>query len=260
MPVTVLNFYKFADLADPAALRDAWGQVSRSRRLLGTVLIAAEGVNVALSGEGDDLAAFVAWVRLDARFADVDAKWSSGNGQPFKRLEVRVKPWIIRFAEAGDPTVPAIRSGARLAPAELRSLLEAPRPDVVIVDTRNDYETEHGHFAGAACLPIRRFTEFPAAFAAAFAGQRDKMLVFYCTGGIRCEKAVAWAAARGWRAAQLDGGILGYFKAEGGRGFDGRCFVFDDRWLVDAGLGEAEDTAVAVAAGAPRLQPKPVRN
>jgi UPF0176 protein len=133
----------------------------------------------------------------------------------------------------------------------MRTLLASPRDDVVLVDTRNDYETDYGSFNGAVRLPVRTFTEFPAAFEARFGDAKDKTFVFFCTGGVRCEKVVPWAAARGYtRATQLDGGILAYFERHGSAGFDGDCFVFDARWLVDGALAE-------VGLSQPPSPPKP---
>jgi UPF0176 protein len=152
-------------------------------------------------------------------------------------MEVKVKRWIIRFAEANDPAVHAILEGDRMTPSEVKAALEEKADDFIIVDTRNDYETDVGAFAGAVKLPIKTFTEFPQAFLAAFPDQRDKRILFYCTGGVRCEKVVPWAKAQGFdRATQLDGGILKYLEEHGGAHYQGDCFVFDDRFQLDGDL------------------------
>ena len=139
---------------------------------------------------------------------------------------------------------PAIRPAAGRAPAvdpvTLRRWLETGRDDdgreVVLLDTRNAFEVDHGTFAGALDWRLEKFTEFPDAAAAHRDELVDKTVVSFCTGGIRCEKAALVLREDGIDARQLDGGILGYFEHVGGDGFDGDCFVFDERRTVDARL------------------------
>lgn len=239
MSHTIINFYKFVHLDDPQGLRDGWKALGHRLGLVGTILIATEGVNAALSGERDALDAFTAEVHRDPRFADVVVKSSVGETEPFHKLVVKVKRWIIRFAEAADPDVDAIGTGRRIGPEALRDLLRDRPDDVVVVDTRNDYEFAYGTFRGARTLPIRRFTEFPEVFNATFGHERDKTYVFFCTGGVRCEKVVPWAESQGFKHSyQLDGGILAYFKDVGGEAYEGDCFVFDERWLLQPELKE----------------------
>lgn len=123
-----------------------------------------------------------------------------------------------------------------------------------MLDTRNLQEIEHGAFAGALTLPIARFTDLPAALAPHRASLSDATVVSYCTGGVRCEKAALWMRASGMdNVLQLDGGILGYFEAVGGLGYEGRCFVFDERVALDPALAPLLDREVA-----PQPQPEPV--
>jgi UPF0176 protein len=240
MSCTVLNFYKFVHLDNPRDLRYPWRDEARRLGLRGTILLAPEGVNCALAGEQAALDAYLDYIRQDLRFADVEPKWSVAPSLPFRRMEVKVKRWIIRFAEARDPGVADILAGERMTPDELKALLADGADDLVIVDTRNDYETEVGTFDGAMCLPIKTFTEFPKAFLAA--AEQDpslkaKRILFYCTGGVRCEKVVPWAKAQGFdKATQLDGGILRYFEQHGSSHYQGDCFVFDDRFQLDGQL------------------------
>ncbi|MBM4253924.1 MAG: sulfurtransferase [Deltaproteobacteria bacterium] len=237
MSFSVINFYKFVQIDDAKALRYPWRDEARRLGLLGTILLAPEGINCALAGEANALEAFLGYLKSDVRFADVVPKWSETPKRPFRRMEVKVKRWIIRFAEASDPSVAAILGGDRMSPAELKAALEEQAGDFIVVDTRNAYETDVGAFTGAVRLPIKTFTEFPDAFLAALGDQRDKQIVFYCTGGVRCEKVVPWAKAHGFeRATQLDGGILRYFEEQGSAHYEGDCFVFDDRFQVDGAL------------------------
>lgn len=252
----IINFYEFVEL-DALHERRAAHRLEGTRLgLTGTIQLAPEGLNVALSGEQTALEAYIAFVRADPRLAGVTPKWSTGESNPFHGLHVKVKGWIIRFSDDEPVPVEAIRAGARIDAEAFRALLRESRDDVVVVDTRNLYETEYGRFAGAESLALDRFTQFPEAFLSRYGDRRDRTYVLYCTGGVRCEKAVAWAGQQGFDSCyQLDGGVLGYFDRCGGEGWEGSCFVFDQRWLVDAQLAETDDEA----AGIDRLQPKPSR-
>lgn len=248
----IINFYKFVELDSLEEFRAALREEAHRLDLRGTVLIAPEGLNCGMYGESDALEAFLGWLRSDARFADVAPKWSDARTPPFEGLQVKVKNWIIRFADDEPLPIEAIRAGSRIGPDEFRALLREDRDDVVVVDTRNLYETDYGRFAGAEVLDLTSFTAFRAKFLERFGEQRDKTYIMYCTGGVRCEKSVAWAEQHGFRALQLDGGILGYFERCGSEGYEGQCFVFDNRWLLDASLSEVDDPGFG-----PRRQPKP---
>ncbi len=232
--VSIVNFYKFVELPHPSLLRDNWKREVLQLGLLGTILLAPEGVNGALAGPADALVTFLEFLKSDPLFTSLSPKWSEAPSPPFKRLEVKVKRWIIRFAEEGDPEVQKINTAPRMSPAEVLRNLEDRPDDFIVVDTRNDYETECGMFAGAVRLPIKNFTEFPETFLKTFADAKDKTFLFYCTGGVRCEKVVPWAVDQGFTGAtQLDGGILKYFEEFGTKQYDGHCFVFDDRVQLD---------------------------
>jgi UPF0176 protein len=248
------SFYKFVALDDLEGLKAALLAEGHACGLIGSILLAPEGLNVALAGEQAGLERFVAWLQRDPRFADVSPKLSDGDRRPFRKLYVKIKRWIIRFADDLVQTPEEIHAGARIPPSEMRRLLEERPEDVVLVDTRNWYETDYGSFAGAERLPIKRFTQFREAFLERFADQKDKTYVFFCTGGVRCEKVTPWAVDAGFaKATQLDGGILKYFEEYGTEGFEGTCFVFDGRWLVDGALQETDDDALSL-----RIQPKPL--
>lgn len=252
----VINFYKFLELSDDdmVAIRASHLGFLGQYSCLGSILIAPEGLNVAVWGAKDVLDRYVAMVKADPRFADIVVRYSAGRLVPFKALYCKVKPWIIRFADDLEFPVEDITNGERLAPAELaRTLAQGIPDDTVLIDTRNVYEYEFGRFEGAKGLPIDHFTEFTTAFEAAYGDQRDKKFIFYCTGGVRCEKVVPWAKTRGFdRVTQLDGGILGYFDEVGAAHYEGRCFVFDRRWILDATLSEVDDADDTI-----RRQPKP---
>ena len=239
-----LRAYRFVTLDDAAALRDAIHARATALELKGTVLVAAEGINLNLAGAAPELEEFIAWLRADARFADLQAHYSepiggcSGGalGKPYQRLKVKLKREIIRMDR---PAIrPAAGRAAALAPQTLARWLAAGHDDagrpLALLDTRNGFEVDAGRFAGAIDWRLARFGDFPAALAAHRAELAGKTVVSYCTGGIRCEKAALLLREEGIEAWQLDGGILGYFEAVGAAHFDGTCFVFDQRETVAA--------------------------
>jgi UPF0176 protein len=231
---TTLNIaaYRFVAIDDAPVLRERLHAHAAALGFKGTVLLAAEGINLFLAGAADALRGFVAWLREDERFAGLEVKESWSDAPPFGRLRVKVKAEIIRMDR------PAIRPVQGRAPsvdgATLARWLDAGHDDagrpVVTLDTRNAFEVGHGRFAGAIDWQLQRFGDFPQALEANRAALAGKTVVSYCTGGIRCEKAALLMAEAGVEnVLQLDGGILKYFEQTGGRHFEGRCFVFDAR-------------------------------
>ncbi len=251
MSPTIRNIaaYRFVEIADPDALAAqvrAWAQAGG---LLGSVLVAPEGINLFLAGEPAAVDAFLAQLRADARFADIEVKASTSRTPPFARLKVKVKPEIIAFRRPGASPLRRARAPA-VAPATLRRWIAQGHDDdgrrVALLDTRNREETAHGTFRDALVLPIDNFTELPAALAPHRESLRDATVVSFCTGGIRCEKAALWMLDAGMdNVLQLEGGILGYFEAVGGHGYDGRCFVFDARIALDPALAPLSDAGEA---------------
>jgi len=242
-PILNISAYLFTPLNDTATLRESIRSQAAARSLKGTVLLADEGINLFLAGHEDGVRAFVDWLRHDARFAALQPKESRSRDLPFGKLLVKVKREIIRMNH------PTIRPQASRAPAvdatTLARWLDAGHDDggrpVVMLDTRNAFEIEHGRFHGAIDWKIHKFSEFPQALLAHRAELEGKTVVSYCTGGIRCEKAALFMAAAGVEnVLQLDGGILKYFEETRGRHFDGECFVFDAREAVDASLAEVD--------------------
>jgi UPF0176 protein len=237
---SVLNIsaYLFTHLDDPSALREVLLARAEHRALKGTILLAEEGINMFLAGPAEAVRGFVDDLRADARFAELTTKESWSDEQPFRKMLVKVKREIIRMDR------PTIRPGAGRAPAvdpkTLHRWLERGLDDdgreVVLLDTRNAFEVDHGTFAGALDWRIEKFTEFPDAATRHRGDLEGKTVVSFCTGGIRCEKAAIHLREEGVDALQLDGGILGYFEHVGGAHFDGDCFVFDERRTVDAAL------------------------
>ena len=249
-PTLNVSGYLFTAVDDPEALRERLERELGACAVRGTVLVAAEGINVALAGDAAAVARARAALAADPRLAPLRLKESRSEAVPFGRLKVRVRPEIIAFD--GGRLDAAARAPA-VTPDELaRWLDDGPdgggpgdgpgggRRAVRLLDARNAYEVEAGAFEGAIDLGIDHFGEFRDAVEAALAdGTLDPAapLVTYCTGGVRCEKATPWLIERGFeRVWQLDGGILDWLAARGAERWRGDCFVFDGRVSVDAAL------------------------
>ncbi|MDO8248895.1 MAG: sulfurtransferase [Rhodoferax sp.] len=242
---TTLNIsaYKFVALPDAAEIRTTLLDRALGLQLKGTILLACEGINLFLAGPVEAVRGFVAQLQADARFADLVPKESWSDHQPFKKMLVKVKTEIIRMNH------PAIHPAAGRAPAvdalTVKRWLDQGMDDtgrpVVTLDTRNDFEVDHGTFEGAIDWRITKFTEFPQALLDHKAELQDKTVVSFCTGGIRCEKAAILMREAGLEHVyQLDGGILKYFEETGGAHYHGSCFVFDERRALSADLSIAE--------------------
>ena len=241
---SVLNIsaYRFVGIDDPQALRDRLAPRAGELGLLGTILIAGEGINLFLAGEPETVGTFLDDLRADPRFAGLQAKESWSQRQPFRKLLVKVKCEIIRMNH------PAIQPAAGRAPAldavTLKRWLDQGHDDagrpVVTLDTRNAFEVDEGTFEGALDWRLHKFSDFAAALQAHATELAGKTVVSFCTGGIRCEKAAILMREAGLdHVWQLDGGILKYFETAGAAHFRGHCFVFDERELLDAQLAPA---------------------
>lgn len=231
--------YKFVGLADLEQRKAQMMAQAQALALKGTILLTPEGINLFLAGQRSGTEVFLAWLRQDSAFADLEAKYSVSEGVPFKKLLVKIKEEIIRM---NHPTIRPESGRAPTVDAHTAARWIAEGKDdtgrsVILLDTRNDFEVEAGTFKGAINWRLSKFTEFPQALLAhkdEFAG---KTVISFCTGGIRCEKAAIFMANVGVENVyQLDGGILKYFEQTGGAGYEGNCFVFDERRSLDATL------------------------
>ncbi|MCC4621557.1 sulfurtransferase [Xanthomonas cassavae CFBP 4642] len=244
--ITNTAAYQFVPIHGPQRLADSVLAQAQQQELKGSVLIAEEGINLFLAGEADQVQAFYQWLQADPRFAQMRIKYSHSAQQPFARLKVKVKPEIISFRR--DDASPLPGRAPAVTPAVLQQWLRNGQDDqgrpLVLLDTRNAQEVAYGTFRGALTLPIDKFTDLPAALESHRAALTDATVVSFCTGGIRCEKAAVWMQADGMdNVLQLEGGILGYFEEVGGEGYDGRCFVFDERVALDPDLRPLVDNA-----------------
>ena len=227
MRILNVSAYKFVSLDDIEVLRGRLRARARDLALKGTILLAPEGINLFIAGLKTQVERFLAQLAEDPRFAGLETQLSWSDEQPFNRMLVKAKREIITLRR---PDVDPSRTPApRIAPRELKQWLDEGR-DVLLLDTRNGFEVALGTFDGAANLHLKSFSELPAASAGIDPRWKERPVVTFCTGGIRCEKAAPLLVKEGFREVyQLDGGILNYFEECGGAHYSGECFVFDKR-------------------------------
>ena len=234
----VAALYKFVSLDDIDGLRQTLQQLCDKNQILGTILLAKEGINGTIAAPRDNMAQCLNWLEADGRFDQLSLKFSFSPDQPFLRMKVRPKREIVTM---GYPQInPAKRAGTYVNPKDWNGLIADP--DVLLVDTRNSYETAIGMFAGAVDPMTTNFREFPEwahSLANQPADRRPKKIAMYCTGGIRCEKASALMQDMGFdEVYHLKGGILKYLEdvPAANSQWQGECFVFDGRVAVDHDL------------------------
>jgi UPF0176 protein len=233
MPIVIAAFYKFVPITDTELLRSQLAADMAARQMRGTILLAREGINGTISADAEHMRAFLATLRVDARFADLVTKEAVADTHPFKRLKVKIKREIISFGHPGGN--PTARVGQYVPPERWNEIISTP--DVFVLDTRNAYEVAEGTFRGAVDPQTRSFGELPAFVEAKLDPAQHKRVAMFCTGGIRCEKASAYLLSKGFSEVyHLEGGILNYLaKVPPTESlFDGRCFVFDERETIAA--------------------------
>lgn len=241
MTDSVLNIaaYRFTPLSDLPLWKERLLMRTQALELKGTILIAHEGINLFLAGSESGIRDFVSWLRDLEPFAEIEVKYSWSQTVPFKRMKVKIKDEIIRMNH------PSIHPHKGRAPSvdgqtTLRWIRQGHDDDgreVLLLDTRNEFEVQAGTFKGAHHWNIDRFTQFPQAVHDHYDEIKGKTIVSFCTGGIRCEKAALYMNEIGLdHVYQLEGGILKYFEETGGAEFEGACFVFDERETLDPGL------------------------
>ena len=230
--------YKFGALSDLPNRRRELLEFCTLLELRGTILLSEEGINLFIAGVPGSVHSLLRHLRSDPTLEDLVAKESWSEAQPFGRMRVKIKREIIAFGVEGIE--PATYTSKRIAPAQLKSWLDAGK-SVVLLDVRNDYEVEIGTFREAVAMDLDHFRNFPKQVSALDEKLRNQPVVTFCTGGIRCEKAGPMLEQAGFRDVyQLDGGILAYFEQCGGEHFDGECFVFDERRAVDSELAASK--------------------
>jgi UPF0176 protein len=235
-PFAVTAFYRFAMLNSDEVekLRIELQHFGESLHLRGLVLLGVEGVNGTVSGKPDSIDLWENKIRSMTHFHDIYFKRSVCAKIPFRHWKIQIRDEIVTI---GDLSIhPTERHNRHLTPAEWDRLLHENRDQIVVVDTRNTYETEIGKFKGAIIPEISDFKDFPE-WVAHHPLPKDKKILIYCTGGIRCEKAIYAMEREGYTdVAQLEGGILNYLKEKPDAQFEGECFVFDRRVAVQQDL------------------------
>ena len=229
--------YRFIDLPDRDSLREPFREICIDLGLKGTILLSHNGINFFLAGTQESINEYVSFLNEDKRLQGIPMHLSHTDYQPYRRMLVRLKREIISLGI--DSIRPGENTGNYIEPNDFKQWLDEER-EVLVLDTRNDYELRVGTFEKAVDLDIKSFREFPEAVKKL---EYDKSIpvVMFCTGGIRCEKASMVMEDQGWSEVyQSRGGILGYFKDTGGTHWDGDCFVFDQRVSVDKNLIEAD--------------------
>ena len=225
----VLLYYCYTPLDNPEQFRDEHHRLCLALDLRGRIIVAAEGLNGTVSGTRESCAAYMAAVKADPRFAALEFKIDKVDAHTFQKLHVRVKSEIVHSSL--HHVRPHQKTGQHLSPEEFKALKD--RDDVVVVDVRSDYEYNLGRFKNAVTLDIENFRDFPDRLER-LKQFKDKKILTYCTGGVKCEKASAYLLEQGFENVyQLHGGIIKYGIEAGGEDFDGQCYVFDTRLAVD---------------------------
>jgi UPF0176 protein len=249
-------FYKFVRLEDADAVVTHLRELTRT--LLGSILVAEEGINGVLAGRRADVLAFELALRndvfFDGKFADIAYKHSACTTPPFARMKVHRKSEIVFLGVDGVDAVS--QTGIDVSPAEWRELIA--QDDVVVIDNRNSFEFKLGKFKNAVDPGVDNFRDFPT-YIEEHVPQwqaEGKRIAMYCTGGIRCEKTSAWMLDMGLPVYQLEGGVLNYFEKmpDAQKDWEGECFVFDNRIALDTKLQETATTLEDVYGGVPEWE------
>lgn len=230
-PYQVVAFYKYVTIEDAEAFAAQHLKYCQKLGIGSRILIADEGINGQLSGTPEQCRQYMEDLVADPRFAGTDFKVDDAERPAFAKTHVRYRPEIVHSGLKGIVD-PEKQTGRHLNAEQFKELKS--RPDVIVLDVRSNYETSIGRFKDALTLDIENFRDFPEKLAEIEDRIKDKTVITYCTGGIKCEKASAYLLKRGFKDVyQLDGGIIKYGHQAGGEDFEGKCYVFDGRVVVD---------------------------
>ena len=235
----VAAFYRFVTLPDYRVLRAWLQQECEELQLLGSIVLAGEGINGTVSGIEKDVCRLFENLQADERLRNLHYKESWADQPPFYRMKVRLKKEIVSLGIGGVD--PGRRVGTYVPPQEWNALIS--REGVRVIDTRNHYEHKLGTFKGAEDPNTRSFRDFPQWVSGHLDPKSDRHIAMFCTGGIRCEKATSWLLSQGFQNVyHLDGGILNYLETVDVSEslWQGECFVFDNRVTVDHHLAEGD--------------------
>jgi UPF0176 protein len=247
--ILVSTFYHFTPLPEPAALKPSLLATMRALDIRGTITLAPEGINATISGAQSSIEAIIAYLRSMEPFRALNHRLSHYTAQTFDRCKVKVKPELISL---GAPANPNVCVGTYVAPADWNALIS--RPDIITIDTRNEYEYVIGHFSGAVNPDTRSFSEMCAFTAQHLNPHTHPHVAMYCTGGIRCDKYSSYLLTQGFQHVyHLKGGILAYLESipPAQSLWQGDCYVFDNRVAVGHGLVKNPDITMCMGCGRP---------
>ena len=230
--MVVCAFYKFVQLEQFESLKKPLRELMVERNVRGTLLLAKEGINGTIAGSREGIDTVLQWLSIDAGVGELEVKESLSESSPFKRTKVKLKEEIVTMGVSDiDPNLIV---GTYVDPLDWNALIEDP--EILLVDTRNQYEVEVGTFESAVNPSTETFREFPEFVRHHLSPEKNKKVAMFCTGGIRCEKSTALLKKMGFEEVyHLKGGILSYLEKvpEKQSKWQGECFVFDDRVTVD---------------------------
>ena len=245
----VISYYQFHPIINPQQFCLEHKRKCRDLNLFGRIYVASEGINGSAAGRASDIETYKQYLSGLPDFEKIQFKEDCCDYIPFDRLKVKVRSELVTL-KSSVKTDPSIDAAPHLSPGQWREMLESGE-DFVLLDVRNNYESAIGHFDGAIRPDIENFFDFPAWLAQSGLDKNKKVLM-YCTGGIRCEKFSALMRKQGFEDVnQLQGGILNYAKEENGKHFKGKCFVFDDRLTVPVEVEQKEPVGQCFISGVP---------
>ena len=246
---STILYYKFIYIEDPQAFKKKHISLCRELGILGRIYISHEGLNGTAAADERHIDLYKARLRQEPGFEDIAFKEEKTGSIPFEKLKVKIRPEIVSL-KASIPIDPSKDGEGYLEPAEWRRIMESDK-DFVMIDVRNNYESRVGHFEGALTPDLENFYDFPKWIDEANIDKNKKILM-YCTGGIRCEKFSILMRQKGYEDVyQLHGGILNYKHEQDGAHFKGKCFVFDDRLTVPVNPLENEPLTKCEITGKP---------
>jgi UPF0176 protein len=227
----IASFYQFVALENPGAMKQSFLRAMNAANVLGTIILAKEGINACLAGKRKNIDNIYRFLKKDPRFVNLQFKETETNTLPFAKAKVKLRAEIVTMGVENIDPLKTV--GTYVKPQDWNALINDP--NVTLIDTRNNYEVSLGTFKGAVNPHTNNFREFPEYVEQHLADKKDRKIAMCCTGGIRCEKSTAYLKSLGFNEVyHLEGGILNYLNnvpAEESL-WEGQCFVFDDRVSV----------------------------
>ena len=228
----IVLFYKYVDITDPELFKTEHHALCERLGIKGRFIVAHEGLNGTCEGTPDAINEYIKTLTSDPRFAETHIKYSEGTGISFPKIKIKIRPEIVNLGLGDEDFNPNEFTAPHLKPAELDAWFEQNK-DFVIVDMRNDYEHQVGHFPNSVLPSMRYFRELPKVLPE-LEHLKDKTVLTVCTGGVRCEKASGYLLKKGFKDVhQLDGGMVSYMEQYPGKNFLGAMYTFDGRVVMD---------------------------